>query len=202
MQWWLNEMGWKSIYQQCVMPTWIVPWEKQIRSSRRIYRHCWKVYIPPAFKPHDTALHLDWRFWEVTKLVWNQPQRIQRIYPETQIFGSHPLCSVCFKGPGLSTMKRSPLASGPPWAPFPKASSRGFHKVLIDGRAAAHAPSDSPRLQGALSIPPRMGSSQHCRFGILSLFLFVLTLCSIIANGHVSHYCARHVNHKCECHGN
>lgn len=191
------------------MPTWIVPWEKQIRNSRRIYRHCWKVYIPPAFKPHDTALHLDWRFWEVTKLVWNQPQRIQGICPETQIFGSHPLCSVCLKGPGLSTTKRSPLASGPPWAPFPKASSQawGFHKVPIDGNAAVREqqpmlPVTPPRLQGALRVPPRTGSSQHCHLGILSLFPFVLTLCSIIANGHVSHYCARHVNHKCECHGN
>lgn len=113
------------------------------------------------------------RWYETT------PQRIQEACPETQIFGIHPLDSGHLKGPALSTMKRSPLASGTPWASFPEASTqaRALHKVVIDGNCERDQqpvlPVTPPDFKGLLPVPATSGS-----------FPFV-SLCA----GPLLHYC-------------
>lgn len=131
------------------------------------------------------------------------PQRIQEIHPETQIFGSHPLCSMHLKGPGPSTMKRSPLAIRAPHehhSPKPPArqgAPQGSHwwerRCGRDQQPVLRV--TPPNFKGS---HPTRGLSCHCHLGILSL---------CVPAGPLLHHCqwackSLHVNHKCECHGN
>lgn len=93
------------------------------------------------------------------------------------------------------------------WNPQPRlpATARLLHKVRIHERAAVRKTS---RSCSVWHRPTSMSSVHPTEYTIRPVtvisssffFLFTLAFYYIIANGHVRHFCALHVNHK--CHGN
>lgn len=143
--------------------------------------------------------------------------------PDSQeLSGMFSLIINIIKGLDLWAAKRSPLASGPPraswmnvpkhfWKPQlgPPATARPLQKVFIriHGSAAVRKTHRSCSLRHR---PTSRSSTHPTEYRIWPVsatsnsFFSLFTLASyyIIANGHVSHYCALHVNHKRKCHGN